>query len=272
MTQPEPSATSEGAPWWVAAFDSTYAQRYSHRNDEEADLALKTLVEREIVSRNDRVLDLCCGAGRHLAQLHARGVATIGLDYSQDLLALARTRDASVRLVRGDMQALPLGAATFDAVIQMFTAFGYFEDDRENENVLREVARVLRDGGRYVLDLFNAEPTIESLVPEFERVLPDGSSVHEKRWYDPNRRRIQKTATTTTTTQDGHTRAFTESVRVFSPDDLDEWLKRAGFTAVTRFGDYAGARFDRSRSPRMITVVSKSFSVPSDLSSHRTSH
>lgn len=268
MTQPEPNASSEGTPWWIAAFDSTYAQRYAHRNDAEAALALKTLLECGIVAQNDRVLDLCCGAGRHLAQLRTRGVSTIGLDYSQDLLALARARVASACLVRGDMRALPFGAATFDAVIHMFTAFGYFEDDDENEFVLREVARVLRAGGRYVLDLFNAKPTIEALVPEFEREMPDGSIVREKRWYDSHRRRIYKT---TTTTRAGRSREFTESVRVFSPEDLDEWLKRSGFAQVSRLGDYAGARFEPTQSPRMITVVSKQPPANSHLSSLRTS-
>jgi len=269
MTQPEPNATSEGTPWWIAAFDSTYAQRYAHRNDAEAALALNTLVEHGVVAPNDRVLDLCCGAGRHLAQLRARGIATIGLDYSQDLLALARARVTSAGLVRGDMRALPFRAATFDVVIHMFTAFGYFEDDKENEHVLREVARVLREGGRYVLDLFNAKPTIEALVPEFEREMPDGSSVREKRWYDPHRRRIYKT---TTTTREGSARAFTESVRVFSPEELEEWLKRGGFSIVSRLGDYAGARFDPAQSPRMITFVSKNPSADSHLSSLRPSH
>lgn len=241
-----------GAPWWAAAFDASYAARYAHRDDTEANRALDTFLASGALTRRDRVLDLCCGGGRHLASLAARGITSIGLDYSLDLLALARGRASGAPLIRGDMRALPFRAASFDAVLHMFTAFGYFEDDRENEAVLREVARVLRPGGRYLLDLFNAAPTIAALAPEHERVLPDGSIVRESRRFDAARRRVEKK---TTTTQADRRTEFTESVRCFAPAELDAWLERSGFVVADRFGDYSGATFSATESPRMITVA-----------------
>lgn len=253
MDDPESKENAnDGAPWWETAFDASYASRYAHRDDAEANRALDTFLASGALKPGDRVLDLCCGGGRHLAGLEPRGMTGVGLDYSRDLLALARNKALGAPLVRGDMRSLPFCESSFDAVLHLFTAFGYFDDDRENERVLHEVAHVLRPGGRYVLDLFNASPTIAALVLEHERILDDGSIVRESRRFDAARSRIEKT----TTTRRGDARAsHGESVRCFPPEELESWLRRAGLAVERRFGDYSGADYDALRSNRMITIA-----------------
>src|SRR5207237_6807952 len=99
-----------------------------------------------------RVLDLACGHGRHSARLARRGFDVTGLDVSASSLELARETEPAAEYVEGDMRELPFEDASFDAAINLFTAFGYFDDEAADQRVLHEVARVLRSGASFLLD------------------------------------------------------------------------------------------------------------------------
>lgn len=97
-----------------------------------------------------RVLDVPCGQGRHAHLLAEAGFDVTGLDYSPHLLATARRRGtaSTLRYVRGDMRRLPARwTGRFDAVVNLFTSFGFFLDPRDDARVIGEFARVLRPGG-----------------------------------------------------------------------------------------------------------------------------
>ena len=109
------------------------------------------------------ILDLCCGHGRHSVQSAARGYRVVGLDRSERFLrqavADAAALGASGRWVRADMRAVPF-VGQFDAVINIFTAFGYFDTDAENLEVLRQARQALRPGGRFLLEFMHREGTV----------------------------------------------------------------------------------------------------------------
>lgn len=97
-----------------------------------------------------RILDVPCGQGRHAHLLAEAGYDVDGLDYSRDLLAVARQRGTgrNLRYTRGDMRRLPLRwKARFDAVLNLFTSFGFFTHPADDARVVREFARVLKPGG-----------------------------------------------------------------------------------------------------------------------------
>ncbi|HEX3213864.1 MAG TPA: class I SAM-dependent methyltransferase, partial [Actinomycetota bacterium] len=102
-----------------------------------------------------RLLDLCCGPGRHAVPLAQLGYRVTGLDLSRPLLARAAAAAAGQRvgLVAADMRRLPFADGSFDAVLNLFNAFGYLEDEAQDELVLAEVARVLAPGGRFLQEL-----------------------------------------------------------------------------------------------------------------------
>ncbi len=101
-----------------------------------------------------RVLDLCCGLGRHAIPLAARGYQVTGLDRSADALAEARRRDgAGVAWVEGDMRDLTPLPGPFDAVLNLWQSFGYF-DAAANTAVLQQIHDALRPGGRFILDIY----------------------------------------------------------------------------------------------------------------------
>jgi SAM-dependent methyltransferase len=150
-------------PWYEEFFDADYMRfhlrggaKQAERAPAECDFAVRALE----LEAGDRVLDLCCGQGRHAVELAKRGFAVTGADLSEHLLGLAQRAaeeaEVTVRFHRGDMRELPW-EAEFDAVVNMFTSFGYFESDEENEKALRAAGKALRPGGRLLLDLPNRE-------------------------------------------------------------------------------------------------------------------
>ncbi len=139
------------SPWYEKAFGKTYPTVYAHRDAAEAQRGLDLAV-RMLPDAPGPWLDLGCGQGRHLSQIDARGRICVGLDLSAPLLTLARSDDASARLVRGDMRCLPLGDESCGAVLSLFTAFGYFGPAKAHFPMVSEVARVLAAGGAWFLD------------------------------------------------------------------------------------------------------------------------
>ncbi len=232
-------------PWYRKAFGSRYAELYAHRDKEEAKMAV-ALLERLAPLRGARVLDVACGAGRHMLALRSRGALAIGLDLSDHLI---RRAAAVAPVVQGDMRRLPFGAGRFDGVLNMFTSFGYFEEAEENEVVLREAARVVRPGGWFLFDYLNAETAIPSLVARGEREV-GGARVRERRVYDPASRVLTKEIARTDPAT-GETEEWTERLVLFSPEEIERMVIRAGFSVGDHFGDYEGGSA-RADGPRLI--------------------
>lgn len=244
--------------WYDRAFGEHYSRIYRRRDDAEAARHVALATAALGLTRRHRVLDLCCGGGRHLRELRARGIAPWGLDRSAALLAEAR-RDSETarRLVRGDMRRLPFGDGSFDAVVSFFTSFGYFFDEAENRQVLSEVARVLRDGGGALIDLMDRRTVIATLVTESERHV-DGRVVRERRRISDDGTRVEKDIELDP--GDGELLVFHESVRMYDLEEARESLAGAGLELRDVFGDFDGVPYDPGATPRMILVARK---VPS---------
>jgi SAM-dependent methyltransferase len=147
-----------GRPWYEEFFDDFYLQSTGltdSRTQAEVDV-LTTVIES---CPPGDVLDLACGQGRHAVRLAERGYNVIGLDRNGEMLRraslLTTTSRSRIHLLRADMRLLPLRAGTMSCVLNYFSSFGYFELEAEDEDVVREVGRVLRGGGRFVLEFIN---------------------------------------------------------------------------------------------------------------------
>lgn len=202
----------------------------------------------------DPVLDIACGAGRHLSALRGRGHAAYGIDLSRPLLASAGGRLAPV-VVRGDMRRLPFRAGAFATALSMFTSLGYFRTPEEDAVVLAEAARVLKPGGAFVLDYLNAEWTRRHLVPEGERAAGP-YRVHERRRIatgPDGLDRVEKTMVI----EEGPGRAMTvrEEVLLLDRADLTRLLEAAGFEVFDCLGDYDGSPFHPSDTPRALLLA-----------------
>ncbi len=219
--------------WFERWFGEEYLDLYPHRDEAEAE-RLVSLLERHGIGRaGTRILDLACGAGRHAAVLARRGARVVGLDLSAPLLALARRRTGNW-LVRGDMRAIGLRSGHFDAIVNLFTSFGYFDDEAQHVAVLHEVARVLAPGGWFVLDFLNAAEVRAHLVPHDERALGRRRVIQERRVSEDGRYVIKSIHVV------GEGRSFLERVRLYERDELEALLARAGLAPRSAFGDYDG--------------------------------
>ncbi|MDH4044139.1 MAG: class I SAM-dependent methyltransferase [Gemmatimonadota bacterium] len=233
--------------WFEQWFGEEYLRLYPHRDDADAGDAI-ALVDRVAPLRGRAVLDLACGPGRHAAQLQTRGARVVGLDLSFPLLIRARRRTGNlVAMVRADMRHLPFRPLSFDVIVNLFTSFGYFADDEQHQVVLRDAVALLRHGGTFVLDYFNATAVRRQLVPREDRVVGSQRVVIERR-IAPDERHVLKEMHIL---DDG--RSFVERVRLFSRDDLVQLMQRAGLTVGQQFGDYAGGP-PTEAAPRAILV------------------
>lgn len=235
--------------WYTEWFGDEYLELYRHRDDAEADRLVALLARHGIGGRGDLVLDLACGAGRHAEALARRGARVIGLDLSAALLRRARTRGAGA-LVRGDMRCIGLATGRFDAVVNLFTSFGYFDTDEEHNAVTREVARVLAPGGFFVLDFLNADQVRAALVRRDERRIGDQMIIQE-RCITGDGRYVVKTIS-----MGGQNRRFEERVRLFSRGELESMLLGAGLEIRAVYGDYDGGSHSPD-APRCILVASR---------------
>jgi SAM-dependent methyltransferase len=220
------------------------------------------LIVKELrIPRGETLLDLCCGFGRHLAAFERRGIRSIGVDLSLPLLLqVSRPEKKSHRnAVCADMLALPFagGEKGFGVVVNLFTSFGYFETDEENQTAAAEMSRVLRPGGRFLMDLMNAEPAIRDLEPRTERH-PGPFRLIEERSYDPKRCRMEKHIQLFREGSKEPKRYF-ESVRIFTRVEITHLLSRAGLHVEKMLGDFAGSPYS-SATPRMIVLGRKAAS------------
>ncbi len=146
--------------WPVAFFDDDYLRIYRPQFKPERTAAETRFIASALDAPDGaEVLDLACGFGRHAIGMAQLGYRVTGLDFNPRYLDIAAA-DAAAAGVQvtwrpGDMRALGFDRA-FDAIYSFFTSFGYFEDD-DNERVLAEVARALRPGGRFLLEMANRD-------------------------------------------------------------------------------------------------------------------
>ncbi len=248
---PPAKGLADTTEWFRHAFDEFYLHLYAHRDLDEAERFVATLRER--FALRGPVLDVACGPGRFLRAL-AGEEQVFGLDLSRPLLHRARQilRREPPPLIRADMRRLPVRSGSQAWALLLFTSFGYFAHEREDEQVLRELARVLARGGRLALDFLNAAEVVRTLVPESRREVA-GRDVREVRWLDGPflRKRVVVRAS-------GFPEAvYDERIRLYSAEELRALLESAGLEVRAVLGDYAGREFDRERSPRCILISGK---------------
>lgn len=200
-----------------------------------------------------RILDVCCGHGRHAVELARWGYEVVGLDLSAPFLkvaqATAQGQGLQLPLVRGDVRTFPFQVGTFDVALSLFTSFGYFDDDRENELVLHQIAAVLKPGALFILDLANLD---------FVRTQPPTSSwehegVKVSTVYAFNEATRRATTRRTVQFPEGRKEVLESSVRMYERDEIVSLVESAGFTVQTLYGSYDRAPLHPSRK-RMILV------------------
>ena len=230
--------------WYQEWFGEEYLELYSHRDEHEAKRQVSFFRE-QCGEIDGPVLDLACGMGRHIQELQALDYHAVGCDLSYMLLRTGLREYGVMPLARADMRSLPFCDGVFGGLVNFFTSFGYFSEEEENAQVVREMARVLKPGAPFLFDYLNVVRELGNLVEKEMRESPFGP-IRIERWFDRSDRSFNKRMTI------GEKR-YLERVRGYDLDEISAMFHACGLSIRRSFGNFEGADFD-SESPRLILV------------------
>lgn len=238
----------EKTPWYERWFDENYLVLYRHRNRRDAEEQVRLIIDTLDLHVDNSILDLACGEGRYTALFNELGYSVTGMDLSETLVNCGKERYPGLELEVGDMRRIH---GQFDAILSLFTSFGYFDSDNENEQVIQSVFYALNPGGAFWLDFLNAQQVEETLVPRSITDISPGIRAVENRKIENGR--IIKDIYFSNHGEEKH---YRESVRLFTCSQLEHMFQRTGFHITQRFGDYHGRSWE-PLSPRTILVGRK---------------
>jgi SAM-dependent methyltransferase len=242
--------------WWKSTFDQLYIDTFSKEDKEVAATEVEQIEKILRIQKGDEILDLCCGYGRHSILLAKKGYKVTGLDFSQPFLEKAQkdTEAARVKVhwIRKDMRDIPL-EDTFDAVINIFTSFGYFETDEENFKVLKEVSKCLKLGGKFLIDTINREYIIKNFQSKnWNRIERNGFVLDERQLDLPKSRILTKNIFIDKSNRE----EWHLSLRLYTLTEMIEMLKQANLEVKSVFGDLTQSDYTIN-SKRMIVLAEK---------------
>ncbi len=241
--------------WFKDWFNSeNYLKVYSHRDESEAERLVELIVKSLGIKSDSKILDMACGSGRHAVIFAKRGFDVTAVDLSQMLLsdakASARENDVKINFVLSDILDFQT-TQRFSLSLNLFTSFGYFDDDEDNFRVILKAYDLLIDGGYFVIDYFNKNYLLKNLIPT--------TVFSENGLRITQNRAIQGTRVVKNITieNNGSIEEFYESVRLYSYDEMLDYIKKAGFSILKEYGDYNGNNFINESSPRLIILAKK---------------
>jgi SAM-dependent methyltransferase len=238
--------------WWRDYFgDDFFDLHYELFPEELSRREVAGMLELLQVPIGGTVLDVPSGWGRHSVLLAEHGLNVIASDLSYDLLK--RTGPGPVLCIAADIRMQPLPSASFDAVINVFTSLGLFLDDAEDLRALREAYRLLKPGGRFLLESMHRDDVIASYAERDRWFLPNGTEVRVRRRFDPVAGISYEKLQWKRGEETGRKR---HALRLRTAGEIDGLLRAAGFEDVEYYGDWNGAKFTH-RDSSLIAVAAK---------------
>lgn len=241
--------------WYKDWFDSEdYLLVYNHRDDQDAIKLTDLILLETKLAKGSSILDAACGAGRHCLLFAKKGYDVDGFDLSKNLLSIAHRRakeeNLKIKFRLGDIRSISY-ENEFDLVTNLFTSFGYFDTDTENFSFVKNSLKFIKPGGYYAIDFFNKKYLEENLVSRSENLMGSFPVIEERAIENG---RVNKVITLK---KPGIDRVYTESVKLYTFEELLEKFNGIGFKFMKAFGSYDGEEFDINISPRTIIIFRK---------------
>lgn len=194
-----------------------------------------------------KILDIPCGVGRHSIQLSKQGMKITGVDITASFLDEAKKRalqqKAEVEWIEGDMLTYR-APHSFDAIVNLYTSFGYFSDPSDDEKVLVNFLASLKAGGKLLMDLMSREIFQSKMPPSLEKKNEDGSTTVSEHSFLQDGRWMQSKWFHM---QDGKVLSKAEAgLRLYSQKELTDLLEKAGFAEVRAYGDFDGRPYSEA--------------------------
>lgn len=235
--------------WFTSWFDTQYYHiLYKHRDDNDAQLFMQNITNYLELPKNAHIADLPCGKGRHSIYLNSLGYRVTGGDLSKNSIEHAKQfENETLHFEVWDMRKSLENK--YDAVFNLFTSFGYFEDDAEDLKVLKGMKSGLKESGVIVLDFLNVQKTknnlveketkeIDGIIFNIQREIKDGFILKHISFF-----------------ADGEEHSYTEKVKFLDLKKMQEYFNSAGLTIINTFGDYNLNEFNEENSSRLILIA-----------------
>ncbi len=238
--------------WFKEWFDSDYYhQLYAHRDYEEAEEFISALMRYLNIETQCYVLDLACGKGRHAVHLNELGYNVLGIDLSKESIQEAKKLESkNLEFRQGDMRELDLDAEV-DLVLNLFTSFGYFSSEEEDQKAISSMSDALKKNGLLVIDYLNIHKVLEKL-PTKELVKRKGVdfniSKHTEHGF------IVKDIEFNANQVAHH---YQEFVKCLDLNDFENYLHHGKFKIKEVFGNYQLEHFNKAHSDRLIIIAQK---------------
>ena len=228
--------------WWRNLFNSLYLKTDGDvvENDDNTVREIDAVIAATGLDPNDRVLDLCCGQGRHSLELARRGFKKVlGIDRSRYLVSLARRRARGagfdVRFKEGDARKFSVPESSFDCVVIMGNSFGYFDREEDDLDVLSSVKRALRSAGKLVLDLMDGDWMRQNFERRSWEWIDDNQFVCRERSLSADRARMISREVVVHAEKGVIADQF-YAERLYSRDLIKKLLEEAGFSEIRFHG------------------------------------
>lgn len=236
--------------WWRRHFDDAYWRLHEPLFPEETSRhEAGAMIELLGLHWGARILDAPCGWLRHSVHLAGAGYRVVGADLSPELLL--RAPASAPPRVAADIRALPFRDGSFDAVINVFTSLGLFQDDAEDVRALGEARRVLVSGGALLLESMHRDDVVADYAERDRWSLPDGTEVRARRRFDPVTGISHEVVRWRRGEETGERR---HALRLRTATEIEALLRAAGFTRLDWYGDWDGRPFHH-RAERVIVVA-----------------
>lgn len=238
--------------WFAEWFDTPYYHLlYKHRNFDEAALFISNLLNYLQPDKKAVLLDACCGKGRHALYMNKAGFSVDAFDLSENNIRLAQqNQTATLHFYKNDIRT-PLFLNKYDVAFNLFTSFGYFENEADNITAIKALSDSIKPEGVLVMDFLNAHKTIDNMVEKeqkkvgeltfnIKRKVKNGFIVKQISFED-NGRKFK----------------FEERVKALYENDFKKYFNLAGLKLFKTAGDYHLNDFNKTTSDRLILFAKK---------------
>ena len=238
--------------WFANWFDSPYYHTlYKNRDEKEAQVFIDNLIDYLQIPKGSKLIDIACGKGRHAKYFNKKGMDVVGVDLSQNSINTAKKdENKNLQFLAHDMRENYQENA-FDVVTNLFTSFGYFENNKDEQKAINAMANNLKKEGILIIDFMNAKKVIANLVLneqktinniqfDITRQVKDGFILKDIRITDGKEEQ-----------------QFQEKVKAITLADYSEFITNAGLKIIDIFGNYKLDNFDEEISDRLILICKK---------------
>ena len=242
--------------WHKDFFKNSFYNPASPEAIERAPFEIRFILRQFKLPKKAKILDLCCGPARHSLLLAKKGFSVTGYDFSKEYLKEAKSKakksKIDINLVRGDMRKLKF-KNEFDAALNLFTSFGYFQKFSDDMKVLKGINKALKPNGLFLMDIINGDYVKKNFKNTDWIEIKKSSFLLQEHEFTKDKKGINNRWIKISKNQCLEKRFFT---RLYTKKTLSAALKKAGFKPLKFWGGFKGEKLS-IKNNRLIVLAQK---------------